>query len=127
MNRHRYIRATHETEDSETGAVTSCTETRIHYTYLAGCAAQVYGPAERCHPAEAAEVELDYVEREQEGRWVRLDLSRAEAASPESMHDHALQVWAEYYLAEHTDEVTEREADLAAEAREYAAECRADR
>jgi hypothetical protein len=47
-----------------------CVEVRIHFTYSPGCEAQTSGPAERCHPAEAAEWEYDSAQREgPPGSW----------------------------------------------------------
>lgn len=43
-------------------------EVRIHFIFRPGCEAQTYGPAERCYPAEPAEWEFDYAEREGGGR-----------------------------------------------------------
>ena len=122
-----YITATHETTDSETGAVLVSADLRIHYIYRPGTTAQTHGPADQCWPAEAAEVEVAFVERRQGQRWVQLHLAKPEVASPESIVDHVLQVWAEAYLDEHVDEVASRVADLEEQAAEYRAEAYADR
>lgn len=48
-----------------------CVEVRIHFTFTPGCEAQTSGPAELCYPAEPAEWEFDYAERERQPFEVR--------------------------------------------------------
>ena len=112
-----YILATRSWEDANE-TVTAEIELRIHYVLHPGCPARLYDDP---HPAEDASVELDFVQMEtlQNGKhvWVRLTAANDE---------HNLITWAEEYLADHEDEAFSDAADRAEEAREMAAEARAD-
>lgn len=51
MTYRTYFTALNRLDEAETDVV-------VKYTYHPGCAAQTYGPAENCYPAEPAEVEI---------------------------------------------------------------------
>lgn len=108
---HIYI--THEIEHPDTGGIISSTDLRIHYAFLPGCPARLWGDCP--HPDEPAEIELYNVERDVAGTWVTV------------VPDDGLWLWAESYLEKHPDEVCQDVADMRAEAAEYRAEMRSDR
>lgn len=97
-------------------------EVRVTYTFTAGRPAYISGPPEDCYPAEGPEIEIEKVEVKYFNWETRKYLWREASTGQNAWLTNEFEVYSEYALEKHFDDMAQAAAEDEQAAAEDAAE-----